>query len=272
MPDQSDSTIDKYSEDVVASNERVVPLRLQKFLARAGVASRRRSEDLMTAGRVCVNGEVVTELGSKVDPTKDEVTVDGRKVFITDEHTYLMLNKPAGFLTTMHDPNGEPDMRALVPWKQHPGLYPVGRLDRDTTGLLLFTTDGSMGNRLVHPSHHVSKTYEAEVEGRIRDVELEPLRRGILVTRHRDKKAYETPCKPAEVTIMDDGRSTKVICTISEGRQRQVRYMFEEIGHPVLELCRIAFGPLELGNLALGSWRNLTDNEVAALRHACEWC
>jgi 23S rRNA pseudouridine2605 synthase len=245
-------------------------MRLQKFLARAGVASRRRSEDLMTAGRVAVNGVVVTELGSKVDPCVDHVTVDGREVRLGDEHVYLMLNKPAGFLTTMHDPAGKPDMRALVPWRRYPGLYPVGRLDRDTTGLLLFTTDGEMGNRLLHPSHHVSKTYHALVEGRVHDAELEPLRKGILITGHPDDRAYATPCKPAEVTLLSSGPVSSVSCTISEGRHRQVRYMFAEIGHPVLELDRVSFGPLSLDGLARGSWRMLTPHERQALSEAGE--
>lgn len=259
------------TDEAVPEAERIVPMRVQKFLARAGVASRRGSENLMTAGRVCVNGRVVTELGSKVDPLVDHVTVDGREVSLSDSHTYLILNKPAGFLTTMNDPNGEPDMRALVPYKRYPGLYPVGRLDRDTTGLLLFTTDGEMGNRLLHPSHHVRKTYEATVEGRLLDAELEPIRHGITVTKHSNDSAYARPCAPAEVHLCKSGPTSRVSCTIAEGRHRQVRYMFEEIGHPVLELERSAFGPLRLEHLPSGSWRELTDSEVDALRRASDW-
>jgi len=247
---------------------RVVPMRLQKFLARAGVASRRRSEDLMTAGRVCVNGVPVTELGSKVDPRTDVVTVDGREVRLGDGHAYLMLNKPAGFLTTMHDPAGRPDMRALVPTERYPGLYPVGRLDRDTTGLLLFTTDGELGNALLHPSHHVSKTYRALVLGRVFESELDELRAGVTVTCHPGDRAYARPCLPAEVSLLSAGDVSRVSCTISEGRHRQVRYMFEEIGHPVLELERVAFGPLRLGDLASGSWRMLGSDELSALMKA----
>ncbi|MBQ1448946.1 MAG: rRNA pseudouridine synthase [Coriobacteriales bacterium] len=259
------------SEPSVPREERVVPMRLQKFLARAGVASRRKSEDLMTAGRVRVNGIVVTELGSRVDPRVDVVTVDGKVVHHGDGHAYLMLNKPAGFVTTMRDPGNRPDMRALVPWKQYPGLYPVGRLDRDTTGLLLFTTDGEMGNRLLHPSHHVPKTYEAVVEGRVVDSALDPLREGILITRHAAEEAYARPCAPAQVELLSSGPTSRVRCTIAEGRHRQVRYMFGEIGHPVLSLARISFGPLTLGDLEEGCWRELTDSEVSMLKRASDW-
>ena len=148
-----------------ATPEQPFPMRLQKFLARAGVASRRGSEDLMTAGRVSVNGQIVTELGSKVDPKVDVVCVDGREVHLEDGSVYLMLHKPKGYLTTMDDPQGRPCVAQLVPRGRYPGLFPVGRLDKDTTGLLLFTTDGDMGQRLLHPKHHVDKTYQAHVAG-----------------------------------------------------------------------------------------------------------
>ena len=146
--------------------ERVVPMRLQKFLARAGAASRRGSEDLMTAGRVAVNGVVATELGTKVDPLVDEVTLDGMPVSIADEPVYIAFNKPAGVVTTMSDPQGRPTVATFVPVKEHPGLFPVGRLDYDTTGLLLFTTDGEIAHRLLHPSRHVEKVYRALIDGR----------------------------------------------------------------------------------------------------------
>ena len=156
-------------------------MRLQRFLARAGVASRRGSEALMTAGRVTVNGVVATELGTKVDTDVDIVEVDGVRVRWSDEPVYLMLNKPAGYLTTMSDPQGRPCVAELVPVAEHPGLFPVGRLDFDTTGLLLFTTDGDLGHALLHPSHHVKKTYIALVDGAMHDDELAPLRRGIVL-------------------------------------------------------------------------------------------
>jgi 23S rRNA pseudouridine2605 synthase len=138
-----------------SGGERVVPMRLQKFLARAGAASRRGSEDLMTAGRVAVNGVVVTELGSKVDPAVDFVTLDGKAIAIADAPVYIAFNKPAGVMTTMNDPQGRPTVASFLPIKEYPGLFPVGRLDFDTTGLLLFTTDGEIAHRLLHPSRHV---------------------------------------------------------------------------------------------------------------------
>lgn len=237
------------------------PMRLQKFLARAGVASRRGSEDLMTAGRVTVNGEVVTELGSKVDPKVDVVCVDGREVRLSDGAVYLMLNKPAGYLTTMSDPHGRPCVAELVPTDEYPGLFPVGRLDMDTTGLLLFTTDGDMGQHLLHPKHHVSKTYRARVAGVPSERELDRLRRGITLD--------DGPCQPAKVTL-DAARDgcADVSITIAEGRKRQVKRMFSAIHHKVLKLHRDVFGPLRLGKLAQGKWRLLTDAEVAALKKA----
>ncbi len=239
------------------------PLRLQKFLARAGVASRRGSEDLMTAGRVRVNGEVVTELGSKVDPLDDEVTVDGNPVHLGEGSVYLMLNKPCGCLTTMDDPYGRPCVASLVPTETYPGLFPVGRLDKDTSGLLLFTTDGELANRLLHPKHHVEKTYEAIIEGPLCDAELTPLRVGVELD--------DGPCNPARVTLITGNEPTaRVRITINEGRNRQVRRMFDAIGHPVIELHRPAFGPLHLGDLAEGEWRLLGDEDIEALKAATE--
>ena len=154
-------------------------MRLQRFLARAGVASRRGSEDLMTAGRVTVNGEVATELGTKVAVDRDRIEVDGMPVKLNQGAVYLMLYKPTGYLTTMSDPQERPCVADLVPRDRFPGLFPVGRLDRDTTGLLLFTTDGDLSQDLLHPSKHVYKTYQALVDGHLTDRDLEPLRRGI---------------------------------------------------------------------------------------------
>ena len=164
--------------EVSDCESRIVPMRLQKFLARAGAASRRGSENLMTAGRVTVNGKVVTELGSKVDPLV-EVAVDGAVVRLADGPVTIMLHKPAGFVTTMSDPQGRRTVAELVPTERYPGLFPIGRLDFDTTGLLLFSTDGELGNGLLHPKHHVTKRYLACVEGRPTERDLALLRRGI---------------------------------------------------------------------------------------------
>ena len=236
----------------------IVPMRLQKFLARAGVASRRGSENLMTAGRVSVNGEVVCELGSKVDPRKDEVAVDGKVISYPGLPVTLMLNKPAGYITTMSDPEGRPCVAALVPVHTYPGLYPLGRLDAETTGLLLFSTDGELGYRLLHPRYHVVKTYEVEVAGRPSAQSLERLGEGIELD--------DGMTLPAAIEVLSLGDTcSRMNVSISEGRNRQIRRMFEAIGHPVVSLNRSAFGPLTLDGLKKGCWRLLTQEELALL-------
>lgn len=243
--------------------ERIVTLRVQKFLARAGVASRRGSEDLMTAGRVAVNGVVVTELGAKVDPAVDVVSVDGRVVGAAGAPVYLALNKPAGVVTTMSDPQGRETVANLVPVDVHPGLFPVGRLDADTVGLLLFTTDGELGHRLLHPNWKVPKTYLAEVDGKPDVCDLQRLRQGIELD--------DGVTAPAEARTVERRAETSVIeIRIKEGRKRQVRRMFSAVSHPVVALQRISFGPIELGSLPPGSWRYLGPEEVAALVRATE--
>ena len=245
-------------------------MRLQRFLARAGVASRRGSEDLMTAGRVTVNGEVRCELGTKVDIDRDHVAVDGVPVSLDSGATYIMLYKPTGFLTTMSDPQGRPCVADLVPRDRYPGLFPVGRLDRDTTGLLLFTTDGDLAQDLLHPSKHVYKTYLALVDGSLTDRELEPLRQGITLD--------DGVCQPAICRILTAHEAidvapqgvkpgtTAVEVIIREGRKNQVKRMLGKIHHPVIRLHRSNFGGLELSEVAKGSWRHLTDKEVALLK------
>ena len=253
------------------ADERVVPMRLQKFLARAGVASRRGSENLMTAGRVRVNGEVVTELGSKVDPAVDVVTVDGREARLADGAVYLVLNKPAGYVTTMHDPAGRPCVASLVPTDAYPGLFPVGRLDRDTTGLLLFTTDGEAAQRLLHPSFEKDKHYVALIEGALTAPERARLEAGITLD--------DGPCAPAAVGRVAPGSEAylavapkgaghgRSVCalTIHEGRKHQVKRMLAAVGHEVVALHRDTFGPLALGGLEPGAWRRLDGGEVTAL-------
>ena len=275
-----------------STGARVVPMRLQKFLARAGVASRRGSENLMTAGRVTVNGHVVTELGSKVDPRVDEVAVDGRAVRLADGPVTLMLHKPAGYVTTMSDPQGRPTVADLVPTDRHPGLFPVGRLDADTTGLLLFSTDGELGNGLLHPKRHVTKRDLACVEGRPAERELARLRRGIDLddgpTRPADVRLLEgaaacraerlldmppaaPPRSSREYAAVCEGRAAArsiVRVALCEGRKRQVKRMLAAVGHPVVALHRDSFGPLGLGGLPRGEWRELSAEEVAALHAA----
>ena len=245
-------------------------MRLQRFLARAGVASRRGSEDLMTAGRVTVNGQVATELGTKVDVDRDHIEVDGMPVKLNQGAVYLMLYKPTGYLTTMSDPQERPCVADLVPRDRFPGLFPVGRLDRDTTGLLLFTTDGDLSQDLLHPSKHVYKTYQALVDGSLSDRDLEPLRRGIELD--------DGLCQPAICRVITAREAeavapqgvkpgtTAVEVIIREGRKNQVKRMLSKIHHPVIRLHRCNFAGLELKDVAKGSWRELTEREVQILK------
>ena len=249
----------------MSEDERLVPMRLQRFLSRAGVASRRGSEDLMTAGRVTVNGMVVTELGSKVDPAVDAVAVDGRPVVLGGGPSYYVLDKPEGYLTTMSDPRARRTIAELLPRDADGnvplGLFPVGRLDKDTTGLLLLTSDGELGHRLAHPRYHVPKSYRAVVEGTLTAEEAERLRSGVVLE--------DGPTAPADVQIIRaDEDSSEVEMTIREGRKRQVRRMLFEVGHPVIDLRRIRFGPIEAGGVRSGETRPLSAEEIAALRAA----
>lgn len=233
-----------------------VPLRLQRYLARCGVASRRASEGLMTAGRVTVNGKVAAELGTKVDPLVDEVRVDGQLILWGQRAVSLMLYKPAGVITTMKAQSEKPIVAQLVPCERYPGLYPVGRLDADTTGLLLFSTDGRLGNALLHPSHHVTKSYLVRVADPLADDEALKLKRGV--------ELEDGMTAPAELAIEGEG-GRLLRLTIHEGRYHQVKRMLQAVGHPVLSLHRVSFGPLELGGLPQGAWRLLDEGEMSAL-------
>lgn len=254
---------------VPTGDERIVPMRLQKFLARAGAASRRGSEDLMTARRVTVNGVIVTELGSKVDPLVDEVAVDGRVVRLADGCAYFALNKPRGFMTTMSDPEGRPTVADLFPTDAPAGLFPVGRLDFDTEGLLLLTTDGDLAQVLLHPRHHVVKAYLATVQGVPSPATLAQLRMGVELDDGMTAPAGAVLVSKTGEASREAGRSV-VELRIREGRKRQVRRMLGVVGHPVVRLARVSFGPIELGELALGSVRPLTQSEVTALKAAGE--
>lgn len=234
------------------------PVRLQKYLARCGAASRRGSEALITAGRVSVNGSVVTELGTKVVPGVDEVMLDGMPVVSSDETVVLMLNKPAGYLSAMSDSHGGSCVSELVPIDEYPGLFPVGRLDKGTTGLLLFTNDGELGNALIHPRHHVPKTYRAWVKGAVGPKALAALREGIMLD--------DGITQPAEVEVLERNNDRTLLeLTIYEGRNRQIRRMGAAVNHPVERLERIALGPVKLGSLKCGAWRLLDDEEHRAL-------
>ncbi|HEY9721049.1 MAG TPA: pseudouridine synthase [Oscillatoriaceae cyanobacterium] len=231
--------------------------RLQKILAQAGIASRRHSEALISAGRVSVNGTVVTTLGTQADPEKDTIAVDGRVIEPTPARSYFLLNKPRGYLSTCFDPQGRKTVLELVPFT--PGLHPVGRLDKDTSGLLILTNDGDLTEALTHPRHGIPKTYVAEVKDRPNAGAIERLRTGV--------KLEGGTTLPAKVEVLEKRKeSTLLAITIREGRNRQVRRMAEAVGHPVLRLERVAIGSLTAHQLPLGEYRVLTDAEVDTLR------
>lgn len=250
MTTSSESTDDKRLE-------RPSTMRVQKYLARCGASSRRGAESLMSAGRVSVNGKIVTEMGSKVTLGKDVVALDGNVLTLETTSVFILLNKPAGYLSTMDDPFGRPTVAQLVPTQTYPGLFPVGRLDFDTTGVLLFTTDGETAHRLLHPRHHVAKTYIARVKGSPKDSDLLPLRQGITLD--------DGPCAPAEVALVAP-RGNLVELKIHEGRKHQVKRMLEKVGFPVTQLERREFAGLSAQGVARGTWRLLTPEEVDGLK------
>ena len=235
--------------------------RLQKVLARAGISSRRKCEELIRAGRVRVNGQPVRELGFKVDPARDRIELDGRPVQV-EPPVYIMLNKPRGYICTLRDPQGRPRVTDLV-YGISQRIYPVRRLDYDTEGLLILTNDGDFAHALTHPRHEITKTYLVRVSGRPRNRDLNKLRRGIMLS--------DGPTAPARVAVIKkDPETTLLKVSIHEGRKRQIRRMFAAIGHPVIELKRIAVGPLTLGELRVGEFRHLTPEEVEKLKRASQ--
>ncbi len=232
--------------------------RLQKLIAEAGVTSRRAAEQLISEGRVTVNHRVVTSLGSKADKTKDLIAVDGKILRFTANKQYIMLHKPVGYITSVRDERGRRTVMDLLKTVSD-RVYPVGRLDYESSGLLLMTNDGELTNQLLHPSKEVSKTYLAEVEGIVTRDKLNILQRGI--------RLEDGMTVPAKAKMLRPGKdSSRIEITIHEGRNRQVRRMFEAIGHPVIRLKRIKLGPLEIGKLPPGSWRELTAEEINSLQ------
>lgn len=234
-------------------------MRLQRYLAASGVASRRRSEELIVAGLVRVNGRVVRELGTSV-VAADIVEFGGRIVAPALEAAYIVMNKPLGIVTTMRDPEGRPTIADVLHrqgWERR--VVPVGRLDYDTTGVLLLTDDGALAHVLTHPRFGVEKTYRATLRGRLTTEQVAQLQRGM--------KLDDGAAQPARLRVVATRRdASSVDVTIHEGRNRQVRRMFEELGHPVTGLVRLRFGPIGLGTLAPGEIREATAREVAALR------
>jgi 23S rRNA pseudouridine2605 synthase len=242
--------------------------RLQKILARAGVAARRKVEDLMREGRVTVNGEVAV-LGQKADPAIDSIKVDDKRIQCATSHRYLLLNKPRGYLTAVEDEAGRPTVMQLVPQQWRKALIPVGRLDYQTEGLLLLTDDGEFAQRISHPRYGCHKTYEVKVKGTPDEASLDRLRRGIVLEGKRT-----APCR---ITWMkstgsrdEEGGNTWFAVELSEGRTRQVREMFFRIGHSVQKLRRVAIGPLRDAELPVGALRELSERELSLLRRTTD--
>ena len=247
-------------EELGADDEGLV--RLQKFLARSGVASRRACEELMLAGAVTVDGEVVTRLGTKIDPATAVVRVDGKRVIPVTDNVYLVLNKPRGVVSTMSDPEGRRTLADFVP-AEAGRLFHVGRLDTDTSGLILLTNDGEFAQRVAHPSFLVDKTYVAEVEGLVWPNVIRRLLAGVELD--------DGPVTVSKARVMDthDGRSM-VELVIHEGRNRIVRRLLAEVGHPVRRLTRTSIGPVRLARLKSGEARVLTDDELGAMLDSAE--
>src|SRR5271165_402411 len=255
--------------------------RLQKIIAAAGIASRRKAEELITAGLVSVNGHIVTELGTKADSSVDSIKVNGRPLGAAERHVYLLLNKPKGYVTTVSDPEGRPTVLDLV---RGVGarVYPVGRLDYLSEGLLLLTNDGELAQKLMHASSHVPKTYLVKISGKATDAEIEKLRGGIRLPAERSpleipagklragaqrRRSAPVQTAPVQIKLLREAANPWYEVTLVEGRNRQIRRMFEEIGHHVEKIKRVRYGPLQL-DLEPGKFRYLTAKEVGQMKSA----
>jgi 23S rRNA pseudouridine2605 synthase len=253
--------------------------RLQKIIAAAGIASRRKAEELITGGLVSVNGQTVTELGTKADPEVDNIKVNGRPLDGPERHAYLLLNKPKGYVTTVTDPEGRPTVLDLV---RGVGarVYPVGRLDYLSEGLLLLTNDGSLAQKLTHASSHVPKTYVVKVSGKPADSAIEKLRGGVFLPAERTplktpegrlndkapkRRSSAVKTSPVRIRLVRDATNPWYEITMIEGRNRQIRRMFEQVGHHVEKIRRVRYGPLEL-DVEPGKFRHLTKQEVEQLK------
>lgn len=237
----------------------MVLIRLNKFLSQAGVASRREADRMIEEGRVAVNSEVIQALGHKIDDEIDKVEVDGVKVKKEAKHYYVILNKPPGYLVSLKDSFGRPTVRDLLPTLKG-RVFPVGRLDFDSEGLLLMTNDGELAYRLTHPSFKIKKVYLVRIKGKPESSGLRRLERGLILD---GKKTA-----PAKISLLSSSTKESFLrVEIHEGRKREIRRLFDVIGHRVIELQRIKFGNLSLGNLKKGKWRYLTRDEIGRLRN-----
>jgi 23S rRNA pseudouridine2605 synthase len=231
-------------------------VRLQKIISQAGVTSRRKAEDLIREGRVRINGKTVFELGTKADPDRDTIDVDGKRIEPKQPKISVLLNKPDGYITSLRDPEGRPTVKKLVD-KIPVRLYPVGRLDYHTEGLLIMTNDGDLAQKIEHPSHALEKLYLAKVKGVPEENKINKLRAGIILEGRKTL--------PAKIKIIETRKNAWLEITIQEGRQNQIRNMFEEIGHPVLKLKRVAIGAIRDDSLKPGEYRMLKPQEIKIL-------
>jgi 23S rRNA pseudouridine2605 synthase len=253
-----------YDDPSRAGNEQ----RLQKILAAAGVASRRKAEELILAGRVQVNGRTVTELGSKADADRDHIRVDGKLLKKADRHHYFMLNKPKGVVTTVSDPEGRPTVMKFFGRHEAARVFPVGRLDYQSEGLLLMTNDGDLANLLTSAASKVEKTYLVKVSRKPSEEALEQLRHGVMIEKgRRGIREGRVMTQPARISLVRDAENPWYEVVLVEGKNREIRKMFEEIGHFVEKIRRVGFGPLVL-DVPPGELRELTGEEVAELRRA----
>lgn len=233
-------------------------VRLQKVLAQAGVGSRRKCEDLIEAGKVMVNGDVVDQLGVRINPDECVITVEGKRVSVDTHLITVVLNKPKGVVSTMNDPEGRPSLESYVK-DYDERLFHVGRLDADTTGVLLLTNDGDLANKLAHPTYGVSKVYVAKVQGRVK--------KGICTTLRQGIELDDGVVRAVECRILDATDNHSLVeVEMHEGRNRIVRRMFDAVGHPVIDLVRTKFGPVSLGTLQAGDQRRLSNAEVGQLQ------
>jgi 23S rRNA pseudouridine2605 synthase len=255
--------------------------RLQKIIAAAGIASRRKAEELISGGLVSVNGQTVTQLGTKADPTSDRIKVNGKLIGAPERHVYVLLHKPKGYVTTVTDPEGRPTVLDLVRGIAT-RVYPVGRLDYSSEGLLLLTNDGELARALTHASSHVPKTYLVKVSGQPTEEEIEKLRRGILLPAERTplkgvpgketknesrRRSQSVRTAPARIQLLREAANPWYEVSLIEGRNRQIRRMFEEVGHHVEKIKRVRYGPLDL-DVEPGKFRHLSSKEVAQLKKA----
>ncbi len=234
-------------------------MRLQKYIAKTGYTSRRKAELLISSGRVKLNGQIVTELGTKVDELKDKVSIDDKCISLENKNIYILLNKPTSVLSSVSDDRDRKTVIDLIDGI-HERIYPVGRLDYNTSGLLILTNDGEFTNIMTHPKYHIAKTYIVRCSGSISNINLKKLQDGIHIDNYLTKKAVVNLIKKTDNISI-------VKIRIFEGRNRQIRKMFDAINHPVIRLKRVAIGSLTDDKLPIGSWRNLTQDEIDSLRN-----